>query len=110
MVVPGVEEFGIVAVEAQAAGRPVVAAAAGGALETVEPGQTGVLVAPDDVAALADAIAVTDFDRFSPGDLRRSAERFSSGAFRSRLVAEVELALREQGIRRIPPAPNAKPK
>ena len=41
VVVPSMEEFGIVAVEAQAAGRPVIAAAAGGALETVLDGRTG---------------------------------------------------------------------
>ena len=56
-----VEEFGIAAVEAQAAGRPVVAAAAGGALETVRPGETGVLVEPDDVDAMAEALRYTDF-------------------------------------------------
>ena len=44
LVVPNVEEFGIAAVEAQAAGRPVVAVDAGGARETVVPGRTGLLV------------------------------------------------------------------
>ena len=44
VVVPSMEEFGITAVEAQAAGRPVIAAAAGGALETVLDGRTGTLV------------------------------------------------------------------
>ena len=44
VIVPSMEEFGITAVEAQAAGRPVIAAAAGGALETVLDGQTGRLV------------------------------------------------------------------
>ena len=44
LVVPNIEEFGIAAVEAQAAGRPVIAADAGGAQETVINGDTGVLV------------------------------------------------------------------
>ncbi|QPH54684.1 glycosyltransferase family 4 protein [Pontivivens ytuae] len=50
------EAFGRVAVEAQAMGRPVIATAHGGALETVEDGKTGWLYPPGDVAALADAV------------------------------------------------------
>jgi glycosyltransferase involved in cell wall biosynthesis len=84
-----VEEFGIAAVEAQAAGRPVVAAAAGGALETVVPGVTGVLVPVDDVDAMAEALTYTDFDRFDPGEIRRHAQRFSTQAFIERLHSEV---------------------
>jgi glycosyltransferase involved in cell wall biosynthesis len=55
LVVPNVEEFGIAAVEAQAAGRPVVAVNRGGVRETVIPGETGVLVDGEDAAALAEA-------------------------------------------------------
>jgi glycosyltransferase involved in cell wall biosynthesis len=51
------EGFGRVAVEAQAMGRPVIATAHGGALETVLPGETGWLVPPGDAAALAAALA-----------------------------------------------------
>jgi glycosyltransferase involved in cell wall biosynthesis len=83
------EEFGIASVEAQAAGRPVLAAAAGGALETVRPGKTGVLVPDGDVDAMAEALRHIDFDRFEPDVIRRNAERFSTAAFRSRLRAEV---------------------
>jgi glycosyltransferase involved in cell wall biosynthesis len=85
-----VEEFGIAAVEAQAAGRPVVAAAAGGALETVLPGETGVLVPEDNVDAMAEALLYTDFDRFSSDVIRQNAERFSVDAFKARLRAEVD--------------------
>jgi glycosyltransferase involved in cell wall biosynthesis len=89
VVVPGVEEFGIVAVEAQAAGRPVVAADAGGARETVVNGETGVLVPAFDARALAEALRETDFDRFRPVRIRQHAERFSTAAFTERLLAEV---------------------
>lgn len=89
-VMANVEEFGIAAVEAQAAGRPVVAAGAGGALETVIPGETGVLVPPDDVDAMAEALRYTDFARFSPEAIRRNAARFSSDTFRARMTAEVD--------------------
>jgi glycosyltransferase involved in cell wall biosynthesis len=89
LVVPNVEEFGIAAVEAQAAGRPVVAADAGGARETVVQGETGVLVEPEDVDGFAEALAYTDFDRFSPTLIARHAGQFSEAAFRERFLAEV---------------------
>jgi len=57
------EAFGRVAIEAQAMGRPVVATAHGGSLETVLPGQTGWLVAPDDEDSLAQAIQAALADR-----------------------------------------------
>jgi D-inositol-3-phosphate glycosyltransferase len=54
--VPWYEPFGIVPLEAMACGRPVVASAVGGMLDTVVPGRTGLLVAPHDPAALAEAL------------------------------------------------------
>ena len=77
VILPGEEDFGIVPVEAQACGRPVVALARGGALETVIDGDTGVLFdAPsaDSLAAALDRAARTTFD---PARLRTHAERFS---------------------------------
>lgn len=88
-IVPNVEEFGIVAVEAQASGRPVVAADGGGARETVLDGVTGVLTAPGDVDALAEALAHTDWTRFDPAAARAQAQRFSAAAFRARLTGEL---------------------
>jgi glycosyltransferase involved in cell wall biosynthesis len=89
VVVPNVEEFGIVAVEAQAAGRPVVAANAGGARETVIDGETGVLFSPENVAALAEAMRYTDFDRFLPERVRTHARRFSPLEFRRQFTERV---------------------
>ena len=86
VVVPTVEEFGIVAVEAQAAGRPVIAPRAGGAAETVIDGETGVLVDERTPAAFAAAMADVDFDRFDPAAARRSAGRFTPELFRERLA------------------------
>ena len=94
MVLPNVEEFGIAAVEAQAAGRPVLAVDAGGARETVVEGETGHRVPVDDVEALAEAMADGDFDRMDPLRIRANAERFSRERFRERLAAEVERAAR----------------
>jgi glycosyltransferase involved in cell wall biosynthesis len=88
LVVPGIEEFGIAAVEAQAAGRPVIAANAGGARETVVAGETGWLVPPDDVGALARAMRQST-DEFDPAAIRRHAERFSAESFRHRLLEAI---------------------
>jgi glycosyltransferase involved in cell wall biosynthesis len=85
LVMPNVEEFGIAAVEAQAAGRPVAAAAAGGALETVRTGETGVLVAPDDVNQLAGALGRVRWEEFDPDPIRAHARRFSVASFQQRL-------------------------
>jgi glycosyltransferase involved in cell wall biosynthesis len=87
--VPSMEEFGITAVEAQAAGRPVIAAAAGGALETVLDGTTGLLATLNDVDAFQRAIeAVDDLDFDLPAAVH-NAERFSVAAFQERLAEEV---------------------
>jgi glycosyltransferase involved in cell wall biosynthesis len=104
LVVPGVEEFGIAAVEAQAAGRPVVAAAAGGVLETVIPGRTGVLVPPGDVDALAHALHETPFDDFDPNVIKTNTDFFSPVAFQRRLAAEVERTLAEAASEATAPA------
>lgn len=95
LIVPAVEEFGITIVEALAAGRPVVAAAGGGALEIVSDGETGVLVEPHDVDALAEALRGTDWEAFDVARLRASAERFSESRFRERFVAAVSATIAE---------------
>jgi glycosyltransferase involved in cell wall biosynthesis len=104
-VMPNVEEFGIAAVEAQAAGRPVVAADAGGARETVIDGETGVLVPPGDVSALAEVLSEVDFRRFRPERIQLHAAQFSVDSFRDRLsstVAQIQSAGRViAGVRRL---------
>lgn len=97
LIMPSVEEFGIVAVEAQAAGRPVIAAAAGGALETVLDGQTGRLATPDDVASFQRAIETLDELDFDPARAVRNAARFSVAAFRDRLTEVLGGALEDRG-------------
>ena len=89
---PNVEEFGIAGVEAQAAGRPVLAADAGGARETVVEGVTGHRFPVDDVDALAAAMADPDLDRLDSAAIMANAERFSVGHFQRRLRAEVARA------------------
>jgi glycosyltransferase involved in cell wall biosynthesis len=97
LVVPNVEEFGIAAVEAQAAGRPVVAVNAGGTKETVVDGETGVLVERGSVDELAEALREVDFSRFSSERIEQNAERFSRRRFETQLRGEVERLWQQHG-------------
>jgi glycosyltransferase involved in cell wall biosynthesis len=86
LIFPGEEDFGLTPVEAQAAGRPVIAYGAGGALETVRDRETGVFFRPQSVDALADVLARFD-DRFSPETLQAHARSFDKTSFMARLFA-----------------------
>jgi glycosyltransferase involved in cell wall biosynthesis len=97
VLMPNIEEFGITAVEAQAAGRPVIAAAAGGALETVLDGRTGYLATPDNADAFAHAIEGLERLDFDPEDAVQNAERFSVAAFERNLSAYVADVLARSG-------------
>jgi len=92
LVVPNVEEFGIAAVEAQAAGRPVLAADAGGVQETVLEGVTGVRVPAQDTDAFAEAMRYEDFYRFSSEQIQANADRFSAKRFKQSIRSEVARA------------------
>lgn len=78
---PGEEDFGIVPVEAQSAGVPVVAYHKGGASETVVHGKTGVLFKEQTVNSLMDAISVLEGITFDPGYLRKHSGRFAPEVF-----------------------------
>ena len=80
-ILPGEEDFGIVPVEAQACGRPVVALGRGGALDTVVPGQTGLLVPDLSVEALAASLAEAAARSWDSRLIRRHAEQFSREPF-----------------------------
>jgi glycosyltransferase involved in cell wall biosynthesis len=89
---PGDEDFGITPVEAQAAGRPVIAYASGGALDTVIEGETGLFFREQSVAALSQAILnfEAQANRFHPATIRRHAEKFSISRFKQELTAWIE--------------------
>jgi len=78
---PGVEDFGIVPLEAQACGRPVVAVNEGGATETVRHGETGLLSPRDDVSAFAGAIREAIDAGFDARIIRAHAETFGRARF-----------------------------
>ena len=92
---PGHEDFGITPVEAQAAGRPVIAYAAGGALETVIDGETGVFFHEQTPESLADAIRRLDSAGFDPVAIRKNAERFNVARFKRELGAFIQDKWRE---------------
>lgn len=89
VVVPGVEDFGIVPLEANASGRPVIALGAGGVLETVKDGVTGVLFGEETAASLAAAVERAEATRFDPVALRAHAETFAERAFAERMARVV---------------------
>jgi glycosyltransferase involved in cell wall biosynthesis len=84
---PGLEDFGIAPVEAQAAGRPVIAFAGGGALDTVVPGQTGEYFCEQSAQSLKAVLERFDPLAYDPVVCRANAERFSTERFESELAA-----------------------
>jgi glycosyltransferase involved in cell wall biosynthesis len=87
VILPGEEDFGIVPVEAQACGRPVVAFGRGGALETVIDGETGVFFHEPTAASLAAALERVASLRFDETRLRSHAERFSRDRYAEQMRA-----------------------
>lgn len=99
VLLPGTEDFGMVPVEAQACGTPVVALARGGACETVIDGETGVLVDQATPEAFADGLARMQSLALAPGVIRANAERFSRERFMTDFRAAIDQAIAERGTR-----------
>lgn len=87
---PGEEDFGMVPLEINAAGRPVIAYKAGGALDTVVEGVTGVFFEDDTSESLAGAIEDLESRSWNPAQIRLHAERFNTAAFEERMLALIE--------------------
>jgi glycosyltransferase involved in cell wall biosynthesis len=90
LLLPGAEDFGLTPVEAQASGRPPVAFAAGGALETIRDGETGFLFSEPIPDALARTLRRAEEEILPPLRLRSHAERFDAPVFEARLGAILE--------------------
>jgi len=103
LVVTATEEFGIAAVEAQAAGRPVIALREGGVRETVEEGLTGAFYDRPEPAALAAAVRAFDPLAVDPEACVANAQRFDVTHFRHGMAAVVEAALRGRPARELRP-------
>jgi glycosyltransferase involved in cell wall biosynthesis len=93
VIMPGVEDFGIVPLEAMACGRPAVVYAEGGGSETVEPGVTGVVFQEPTAASLRAAIDSLQGISFNTLALRERAEAHSQAAFEARFRVFVERVL-----------------
>lgn len=96
LIFPGVEDFGIVAIEALASGTPLLALEAGGALDFVRPGETGAFFAEESVDCLSEALA-----NFRPHDydhrrLTSFASTFGPAAFVDRFKQEIQQMAQEE--------------
>ncbi len=87
---PGLEDFGITPVQAQAAGRPVIAYGGGGALDTVLPGVTGVHFDSMTVDALVTALTGFDATQYDPVVIRNHALRFDREIFNRQITTFVD--------------------
>jgi glycosyltransferase involved in cell wall biosynthesis len=108
---PGTEDFGIVPVESQACGTPVVALDDGGARETVIEGKTGILVPEPTAEAFASALNRAMESPFDPAAARANALRFSKQQFMASITTALNEAIAKKSAagRADDPAPNDPP-
>lgn len=81
LIIPGIEDFGLTALEAQALGKPVIAYWDGGALETIIDGKTGLFFETQSVESLVAAIKKLNTKKIDPADGKENASRFSKEHF-----------------------------
>ncbi len=95
---PAEDDFGIAQVEAQAAGRPVIAFRAGGATETVVDGVTGVFFDAQTPEAIIAAVARREATTFDPATIRAHARTFDAAVFRGRIADFVAVVSRQSSV------------
>lgn len=100
LVFPGIEDFGIVMLEAQAYGKPVIACRGGGALEIVKHGETGLLFEEQTADSLACAVRGFELRTFVPEQIRQFALTFDESEFRIRIKRFVEEKYTESANRK----------
>ncbi len=93
---PQEEDFGLTALESMAAGRPVIAYAAGGALETVIDGETGIFFTEQDYAALISALLRFNERNFNPHRIREHAATFHTDRFKKEFTSFVQAVYRNR--------------
>jgi glycosyltransferase involved in cell wall biosynthesis len=87
---PGIDDFGIVAIEALSAGTPVIAYRGGGVMDYINPGKNGEFFKPQTAAALAKVLKGFNSGKYTQNDIKKSAEDFSIKAFRSKISKLVD--------------------
>ena len=90
LIFPGEEDFGMAPLEANAAGRPVIAFKGGGASETVLPGLNGIFFPLPTADSLITSLETFENMQWQPSAIRALAESFDSAVFRKRIRAFVE--------------------
>lgn len=95
LIFPQVEDFGLVAAEAQSCGTPVIAYAAGGALEIIKDGKTGLHFFEQTPESLADAVRKFEKIKFSRANIARSAQRFSKDNFKKMMYNQIQNLVRK---------------
>jgi len=95
LVFPQLEDYGLTPLEAQASGRPVVAYGAGGALETIIDGETGVFFGEQTVESLIEGLQHVESMRFDPMQARQNAARFDIGPFCDKIESFMQTKLRD---------------
>jgi glycosyltransferase involved in cell wall biosynthesis len=95
LIFPQEEDFGIVPLEAMAAGKPVIAYRAGGALETIVEGETGIFFDRQDVESIKQAVRGFDAQRFRPDRCREQALKFDVDVFKAKFKGLVDEAWRD---------------
>ncbi|MEM0905759.1 MAG: glycosyltransferase [Pseudomonadota bacterium] len=102
LVFPGEEDFGIIPVEVMASGRPVIALARGGALETVVEGTSGILFHDQSVAGVREAVSAFEAreDEFDPEAVRAHALTFDTERFKTEMAALIDATIANHYSRR----------
>ena len=93
---PGEEDFGITPIQAMAAGRPVIAYAAGGALETVLPGHTGMLFKEQTAESIVEAVESFDATAVNVQEICTFARQFDTELFKRKIQRFVEEKIGER--------------
>lgn len=101
LILPGAEDFGLTPLEANAAGRPVVAFASGGALDTVRDGETGILFHEPDATSLGRALVSVAEREWDVRRLRAHAETFAESAFAASFREVIQAAMERHGSTRV---------
>jgi len=98
MLFPSTDDFGLIPVESRACGRPVIAFAAGGALETVKAGETGEFFDWATSETIRAVVENFDPDAYDPAAIRSHAENWSLRRFQAQIRAVIERTALTSGV------------